>query len=157
MWTIFLIVFVVCLVHDYISEGGSFVFFSRFVEFSNSFRAQTPRGAIISRGTMKLEYKFGKRLYALIVPFPQEVQKWSAVGTPIDGIWTNVTKEVEYFAGPAKDFGGIPIKPEHINENFTVLSFAYSENEVIHVKKGEIIPLKLAGGRINFAKLQPKA
>jgi hypothetical protein len=46
-------------------------------------------------------------------------------------------------AGPGKDFGCVPLKPEHINPDYTILGFAYSEEKVIYVKKGEVIIAKL--------------
>jgi hypothetical protein len=143
MWTILLIIFVVCLVHDYVEEGGSFVLFSRLVEIGNSFRASTPRKPTMLKGCMLVEYKFGNRLYGQIIPYPSAPRKWSKVGTLIDDVWTDVTQEVIYFAGPGKDFGGAPLKPEHINESYTILSFAYNEKDVVHVRKGEVILSKL--------------
>lgn len=143
MWTILLIIFVICLIHDHVEEGGSFVFFSRFVEFSNSFRQPTPRKVRITRGTMELDFLFGKRLYTQIILLPAEPLKWFKVGTHLDGTWVDITKDIEVVAGPGKDFGGVPLKPENINDDYTILGFAYSEEKVIYVKKGEVILAKL--------------
>jgi len=92
---------------------------------------------------MSIEYKFGKKIHTMIIPFPEEPLKWSKVGTLLDGTWVDITKEIEYVAGPWKDFGGIPLKPEHIKDELTILGFAYSEAKVIYVKKGEVILSKL--------------
>lgn len=143
MWTILLVVFIICLVLDYIDEGGQFVAFSRFVEFANSFREPTPRHAKKSGNSLVLEYKYGHKLFALIIPHPRKPLKWSAVGALIDNNWVDVTQDVNYVAGPFKDFGGIAIRPEHINPEFQMLGFAFDEKTVVHVAKGEVILNKL--------------
>jgi hypothetical protein len=143
MWTIVLLLFIICLVWDYIDEGGQFVAFSRFVEIANSFREPTPRKAKIGKNAMVLEYKYGSKLYAMIIPQPQKPLKWISVGAFIDGKWVDATPDVNYIAGPFRDFGGIGLKPEHINPDFNMLGFVFSETEIVHVCKGEIILSKL--------------
>jgi hypothetical protein len=92
---------------------------------------------------MEIDFMFGKRLYTQIILLPHEPLKWYKVGTHQNGGWEDVTKEVEVVAGPGKDFGCVPLKPEHINPDYTILGFAYSEEKVIYVKKGEVIIAKL--------------
>jgi hypothetical protein len=128
---------------DYVEEGGQFVTFSRFVEFANSFREPTPRKAKVSKNAMVLEYKYGHKLFALIVPQPRKPLKWVRVGALLGETWVDVTSDVNYVAGPFKDFGGIALKPEHINDSFSLLGFAVDEKNIIHVGRGEVILNKL--------------
>ena len=86
---------------------------------------------------------FGKRLYTQIILLPKEPLKWYKVGTLLEGSWVDVTKDIEVVAGPGKDFGLVPFKPENINDDYTILGFAYSEEKVTYVKKGEVIISKL--------------
>lgn len=143
MWTIFLFIFIICLIIDYVEEGGSFAALTRWVEFANSFKPSTPRVAKVTHNAIVLEYKYGHKLFALIAPFPKKASEWKSVGALIDDKWHDVTQDVKFVAGPFKDFHGIALKPEHINDSFRVLGFAFDKDKVVKVNRGEVILLKL--------------
>ena len=147
MFSLFLLAFIMCLVYNYLDDGGNFAFFSRVVEMANSVREPTPR-AVRSNGSVLLhELKFGKRLYGMLIPKKVPL-KWTTAAALVNDVWKDVTTEMEYWAGPYKDFYGIPVKPQHINESYDKLGFAFSHG-VIHVERQQIIILHL--------RAQPKA
>lgn len=123
-------------------EGGQFVAFSRFVEYSNSFRERTPRNVKIVGAIMIHEMKYGNRLYAMIIP-KKNIIPWTKAACMIDDDWKEITKEIEYYAGPCRNFYEIPITPLHINENFQKLGFQMKNGEIVHVGPNEIIFKKL--------------
>lgn len=143
MFVILLFAFIICLILDYIDEGGQFVTFARFVEFTNSFREPTPRKAKTTSHSIVIEYKYGTKLYSLIVPKPKMPLKWESVVAKIGTDLVDATKDVSYVAGPFKDFGGIYLRPEHINSDFQMLFFTTPDQKVIQVNRGETILKKL--------------
>ncbi len=138
----FLYLFVICLLFNYIRNGGSFVLFARAVEVANSIREPTPRGARDARTHLIVEYKFGHRIYSII--FPKRVPlRWTVVAALIKGKWVNKTSETEHYAGPCKDFYCIPIKPIHINPLFEKMAFQYEDKSIVKIDGDEIIISKL--------------
>jgi len=142
MLTILLLVFIACLIYNYYDVTGNFVFFSRIVETVNSIREKTPREVKNTRHSMIHEYKCGGRLYGIMIPKRQQLN-WTTVAVCRDGVWSDATKVFEYWAGPYKDFYGIPLKPHHIDDSCEMIGFAFPKNIVVHVKSTEMIILKL--------------
>lgn len=123
-------------------EGGQFVTFSRFVEYSNSFREKTPRSAKIMEKIIINEMKYGNRIYAIIIPKKSPI-KWIKAACMIDDDWKEITKEIEYYAGPFRNFYDIPITPSHINSRFQKLGFQMENGKIVYVERNEIIFKKL--------------
>ncbi len=146
MIPLFLIVFVLCLLYNYVMEGGTFVVFSRFVEITNSLRERTPRNVRILEKIVIHELKFGSRLYAVLIPKKITI-RWKRAGCLIGGNWEDITKEMEYYAGPYRNFYEIPITPALINNGFEKLGFEMEDGTIVRVEPNEIIykKLKLAG------------
>lgn len=146
MIPVFLVVFLACLLFNYIQDGGTFVFFSRAVEALNSLRERTPRNVRVTNKTIMHELKFGNRLYAVLIP-RKEPMNWIQAGALIDGDWRDITKQLEYFAGPFRNFYEIPITPVHIDSSFQKLGFKMRNGEIVIVEGNEMIPkrLRLAG------------
>ena len=142
MLLIFLIVFVICLISNYIKDGGSFVFFSRVVEMANSIHEPSPRGVKHSKYVMQHEYKYNNRIYSIIVPIKIPL-RWTTAAGLIGSDWIQITKEMEYHAGPSRDFYGIPVTPEHINTAYDKIAFKFPGNTIVRVDKNEIIIIKL--------------
>ena len=69
--------------------------------------------------------------------------KWTTVAGYRDDKWTDITSEVEFWAGPYKNFYGIPLKPRDILDGFEKIAFAFPNNVVVHVLEGEVIILVL--------------
>lgn len=150
MIPLFLAIFVLCLLYNHVMEGGQFVTFSRFVEYSNSFRERTPRSVKIMDKTMVHEMKCGNRLYAMIIP-KKPLLRWTKAACLINDDWKEITKEVEYYAGPFRNFYEIPITPVHINPRFQKMGFQMESGGIVHVEANEIIFKKL-----KLAKAQSK-
>ena len=142
MWSLFLLAFLICALYNYIIAGGDLVFFSRVVETFNSFREPTPRAIRSTSHSLVHEFKFGKRLYGLMIP-KKHVMPWTTVAALIEDKWTDVTPEVEYWAGPFKNFYGIPLKPQHINDTWEKIAFAFPGDKIVHVPSNQIIILFL--------------
>ena len=73
------ILFIITLVWEYVKEGGDFVMFSRMVELMNSVREDTPRKAQLKSNKIFFEYKFGDRIFGVLIPIRKKLQ-WKAVG-----------------------------------------------------------------------------
>lgn len=143
LFPIFLYIFVLCLLYNYIAEGGSFVLFSGGVDFVRSFREQTPRNAKVGKDSISIEYKYDQhRIYSIIFP-KREPIPWVRCAAYVGKKWVPVTKEVAFCAGPYKNFYEIPITPEHINSGFEKLGFEVPNMDPIIVNKGEFIIAKM--------------
>lgn len=142
MIPLFLIVFVLCLLYNYVVDGGTFIVFSRFVEMTNNLRERTPRNVRIMDKIIVHELKIGNRLFAVLIPkrapFP-----WVRSAALIDGNWEDITKEIEYYAGPFRNFYDIPITPSLINSGFEKLGFQFQNGNIVYVEPNEIICKKL--------------
>lgn len=142
MYSLFLIAFVVCLLVNYVQDGGQFIVFSRVVEFANSFREATPRSAKRHHNALGIEYKFGHKLFCVLLPRLKPLP-WVQAAAMIDGQWVNKTQEIYYYAGPFKNFYGIPLTPEHIDSSWEKLAFRFENDTVVHVQPKEVILAKL--------------
>lgn len=142
MHPLFLFVFIITLIFNHIRNGGDFVMFSRIVELMNSVREDTPRASKKIKNGIMTEYKFGNKIYAIVVPLTEKFH-WHTVATLIDDRWEDVTGEIEYMAGPAKNFHGIKVTPNHLNRKYELLAFAFSKQDILHVKKDEVILSKM--------------
>lgn len=142
MWSLFLFIFLLCLLYNYIDGGGNFVFFSRVVEVANSFREPTPRQIRSTGLGLVHEFKFGKRLYGILIPKKAPL-KWTTAAGHKDDRWEDITGEMEYWAGPYKNFYGIPIKPCDVSDEYDKIAFAFPNGTVVHVMKKEVIILVL--------------
>jgi len=88
------------------------------------------------------ELKFGNRLYAVLIP-KKDSMHWIQAGALIDGEWKDITKQLEYFAGPFRNFYEIPITPSHIDSSFTKLGFKMRTGEIVLVESNEMIYKRL--------------
>lgn len=137
-----LVAMIVLLILDHLNDGGSFVFFAKIVDWYNSFGKPKISVAQKTEDCVYIEYKVGKRSYGLMYPIRKSLDWKSVVGMTKAGETVVVTDEFLYFAGPFRDFHGIPIKPEHINGEYTKIAFVYAENDLVEVNKNEIIIAK---------------
>jgi hypothetical protein len=151
MLTFFLFIFIVCLVWDYVQEGGQFILFSRVVEFANSFREQTPRSAKKQNDHIKLEFKQGKRIYAVILPKMKSFE-WSEAAVLIDSKWVNKTGEIEHYAGPQKNFYGLPLRLVDINFAYEKVAFKFPDNTIVHADPKELLYSKLRAVQEIYSK-----
>ncbi len=142
MLSIFLFAFVLCIIYDYIRDGGSFIFFSRVVELANSIHESSPRGVKCSKYVMQHEYKYNNRIYSIIVPIKIPL-RWTTAAGLVGNDWIQITKEMEYHAGPSKNFYGIPVTPEHLNPEYEKVAFRFPNNTIVRIDKNEIIIIKL--------------
>src|SRR5690606_18209629 len=86
-----------------------------------------------------LEFKAGKNKYGMMIPFGTKMDWKAVLAITADGITTNVTDEFLYFAGPFKNFYGLPVKPSHFNVEYTKIAFVWSEDDILEVHKDTII------------------
>ena len=142
MFTPLLVLFVLCLLYNYIQGGGSFILFSRVIDVARSLRESTPRGVKSEDNHLFLEYKCGERFYSIIFPKRNPIQ-WRHVAAFINGEWVDKTGEMLYYAGPYKNFYEIPITPKHINESWDKIGFYFDNDYIIKVSSNEIIIKKL--------------
>lgn len=132
------ILFILTLIIEHFKEGGDFVMFSRLVELMNSVREDTPREPKKLKNAFLVEYKFGKRIFGIVVPIRKKLQ-WYAVASLENNFWVDVTAKVEHVAGPAKDFYETELTPKDLDDKYKVLAFAFSRNTVVYVKRDEKI------------------
>lgn len=156
MLSFFLILFVICLLINYVREGGSFVAFSRMVEVANSIREDTPRDAKSMNNLMAIEYKVGRRSYTILIPQMSPLRWVAAAANYGDDKWYDVTGKIEHFSGLFRNFHGLPIKPSDIDPEFVKLGFRFETNDVVHVGRDEIIIPKLKAGLKACAAKQAK-
>lgn len=142
MLLFFSIIFLLCVLYNHIDDGGNFVFFSRVIEVANSFREATPRAIRSTSHSLVHEFKYGKRLYGLMIPKRQPME-WNTVAAFVGNQWVDITPEIEYWAGPFKNFYGIPLKPLQINDSWEKIAFAFADEKVVHVESDQIIILQL--------------
>lgn len=142
MFTPLLVIYVFCLVYNYVQGGGSFVLFSRAVDVARSLREPTPRGARSENNHISLEYKYGQKIYTIIVPKKHPI-KWRAAAVYINGDWVDKTAELLYYAGPYRNFYEIPITPHHINKYWEKIGFFFDDDHIVKVSSNEIIINKL--------------
>lgn len=149
-----LIAMLILLVLDHINDGGSFVFFAKIVDWYNSFGKPKISVAQKTEDCVYIEYKAGKRLYGLMFPMRKALEWKSVVAMTKSGQTAIVSDEFLHFAGPFKDFHGIPVKPSHFNTDYTKIAFVYGENDIIEVDANEIIIAKF---KARADKLKKKA
>tara|TARA_R110001632_G_scaffold200941_2_gene323656 strand:+ start:2607 stop:3104 length:498 start_codon:yes stop_codon:yes gene_type:complete len=132
------ILFIITLVWEYVKEGGDFVMFSRMVELMNSVREDTPRKAQLKSNKIFFEYKFGDRIFGVLIPIRKKLQ-WKAVGKKNGNNWTDITGKIEHLAGPAKDFNETKLTPYEIDSSYDVLAFAFTKRDICYVKGNQKI------------------
>jgi hypothetical protein len=134
---------IVLLILDHINEGGSFAFLAKIMDWYNSIGRPQLSIAQKTEECVYIEYKAGKRKYGLLFPIRLRPLDWKVVvAEDKDGATSVVTDEFLYFAGPYKDFCGIPLKPKHINTEYVKIGFMYAENDILEVQADEIIIAK---------------
>jgi hypothetical protein len=135
MWTICLAAFIIAVIVKYIREDKSYILFSRAVTMANSITDKSPRYATVENRFLVVEYKFGTRIYRLIIP-KKSPMTWVKVGAMKAGSdkFVNRTSKIEYFAGPFKNFHELPVKPRHISQKYVKLSFVFANGVKIHVE-----------------------
>ena len=137
-----LIAMIILLVLDHINDGGSFVFFAKIVDWYNSFGKPKISLAQKTEDCVYIEYKAGKKLYGLMFPIRKTLDWKSVVAMTKSGQPLVVTDEFVHFAGPFKDFHGTPLKPSHINSDYTKIAFVYAENDLLEVDANDVIIAK---------------
>jgi len=140
MWPLFLFAFLIAFIVKQIRDDKSYILFSRAVIMANSIRDKSPRYATIENRFLTVEYKFGNRIYKLIIP-KRRPMTWVKVGALKQGSdkFVNRTSKIEYFAGPFKNFHELPLKPRNISEKYIKLSFVFSNELRIHVNSDQPI------------------
>ena len=131
---IFLSVYVICRLVDYMRNGGSFKVLTSWMRFVHSFEESPPRQISQIGDCLYIEYMNGSKKYACIFPKGGN-NNWVQSQVKIDDKWRDNTAEMLYFSGPLKNFHGMRTKPCHINPNYTVIAFRFPDNKVIRVKK----------------------
>jgi hypothetical protein len=142
MQELFHFMFIICFVVNLIGSGESYILFARMITIINSLREQAPKRAIIKDRSINVEYRFGKRIYCIMI-LKKPPMQWVHVAALENGEWTNKTGEMEYHAGPFKNFHGLALTPRHINPNYEKVAFRFEDNAIIHVLPDEIISRKL--------------
>lgn len=138
MYSLFLIVFVICVVVNHVRNGDSYIVFSRIVSAVNSIREKSPRNASKKNSTYRVQYKYGNRIYCIAFPLRQSMM-WTRVGVLKNGHWEDKTAKIQYYAGPFKNFHSMPITPADIHPEYEALAFKFSDGSTIHVKSHEVI------------------
>lgn len=138
-----LLIMIGLIVWDHIQDGGSFVFFAKLMNWYNSFGIAKISIAHKSDDCVYVEYKAGKRNFGIMFPIRAKALEWKLVmAIDKNNVTSNVTDEFLHFAGPFKDFYGIPVKPIHFNSEYVKIAFVYGENDLIEVNCNEIIIAK---------------
>lgn len=137
-----LIVMIAIMIWDHIQDGESFLFFTRMADWYNSFKGPGMSKAQRTDDCMFLEYKAGKDTYGLLIPSIKNPRWQGVVAVTKTGQELNVTDEFRYFAGPYRNFHGLPLKPLHINSEYVKVGFVFSQEDVVQVKSHEVILIK---------------
>jgi hypothetical protein len=138
-----LLIMIGFMIWDHIQDGGSFVFFAKMVDWYNSFGK--PRMSIAQKtdDCVYIEYKAGKRTFGLMFPIRLQPLGWKVVvAQDKHGNTSVVTDEFLHFAGPFRDFYGIPVKPSHFNSEYAKVAFVFGESDLVEVEAHEIIIAK---------------
>lgn len=140
MWSILLFAFLIALIIKHLREDKSYVLFSKAVIMANSIRDKSPRYASIENNFLVVEYKFGTRIYRLIIP-KRKPMNWVKVGALKRGTdkFVNRTSKIEHYAGPFKNFYELPLKPRNISSKYLKLSFVFPNGVKIHVDANQAI------------------
>ena len=157
MYSLFWIAFAICLIVNLIKSGEAYSLFYRYVNLVNSIQDKSPRDALKRSNRIITEYKFGKRIYAVILK-PSPNLGWNC--------WTQVfifkegtleppdkTGKIIHYAGPWRTFHFQRITPNDINPKYLKMAFRYDDGNVIQVGRDEIIIEKLGRVRSAYGKL----
>jgi len=151
MWAILIWIFAICLLINHIKKGGSLILLTKIVTLANSIREKSPRFAKEKGKQIRIEYKYGDRIHCIIFD-KKGMIPWTHAGALINGEWVDKTRKLKYFAGPLKNFHGLPVMPKHISPKYEKLSFIMDDGCKIHVLSNEIISEKLISEHIRLIK-----
>ena len=149
----FILAFGICLLINHIREGKSFILLTQLVTIANSIREKSPRNASEKGKNLRIEYKYGNKIYCNIVPKKHPIP-WTHAGALKDNQWINKTSKIKYFSGPFRDFHGVPLTPSHISSKYEKLSFIMDDKSRIQVMANEVIADKLRSEHTRIIKEQ---
>lgn len=132
----------ICLITNLIRNGDGLILLTKIITIVNSIHDKSPRQSGVRGRFMSIEYKFGRKTYCLLCPMRDQIP-WTHAAAFINGNPVDVTKEMMYYAGPAKNFHSIPIRPKDFDESYEKLAFRFQNDAVIHIEHEEIILPKL--------------
>jgi hypothetical protein len=147
----FILVFGVCLLINHIREGKSFILLTQLVTIANSIREKSPRNASDKGKNLNVEYKYGNRIYCILIPKRRPIP-WTHAGVFKAGQWVNKTSKIKYYSGPFRDFHGFPITPANISQKYEKISFIMDDKSRIQVMPNENIAEKLKTEHIRIIK-----
>lgn len=157
MYSIFWIAFAVCLLVNLIRSGEAYTLFYRYVSLVNDLKDKSPRSAHQRSSRIITEYKFGKRIYAVILKESPNLgwNCWSQVFIFKEGAAEplNKTGKIIHYAGPYRTFHNQRITPNDLNPKYVKLAFRYPDDNVIQVAADEVIIDKLERVRASFGKV----
>ncbi len=148
MWSICLFAFIVCIIVKMIRSGEGLAILTQFVSFTNSLKEASPRRATETQGFLEIEYKFGRRIFCILIP-KKKIQPWNnwfevaGLKPNSNSEWVKITGEIYYYAGPFRNYHGFALCPKHISGEYQKLAFKYKNGGVIHVEFDEVITEKL--------------
>lgn len=142
MIEIFHLTFGICLAINLIKNGEGLMILTKVITIVNSIRDKSPRFAGQKSKFITVEYKFGKRIYCIMVPI-KETLPWVHVGAFYDGQWNEKSAKITRYAGPFRNFHSLPLRPQDLSEKYEKLAFRFRDGAVIHVERNEIIVSKL--------------
>lgn len=157
MYSLFWITFAICLMINLIRSGEAYLLFYRYVSIVNDFKDKSPRSAFQRSNRIITEYKFGKRIYAIILKESPNLgwNCWTQVFIFKDGFDEPFEKtgKIIHYSGPYRTFHHQRITPGDINPKYTKLAFRYPDENVIQVARDEVIIDKLEKVRASFGKV----
>jgi hypothetical protein len=148
----FILVFGICLLINHIREGKSFILLTQLVTIANSIREKSPRNASEKGKYLKIEYKYGHRIYCDLIPKGRPIP-WTHAGVLKDGEWINKTSKIKYYSGPFRNFPG-GMTPAYISDKYEKISFIMDDKSRIQVMPNEIIADKLRSEHTRIIKEQ---
>lgn len=87
---------------------------------------------------LELTYVHNGVTYTIISYALPRPRQWIAV---YDAAGQNVTDEVAQYAGPLRNFHGIPVTPSRLMRRNTALFFHYKDRDVLHVAYDQSVPI----------------
>ena len=155
MFSIFLCMFVFCLLVNIMRSGEGYNLFYRYVTFMNSLSDTSPRFARTKPHVMFVDYKVGKKTYGVLIPavIPAEHLKWIGVAVVKDIVEESEpavldrTLKINYYAGVFKNFHGIPVTPKMISRSYKQMFFEYGGGVILTVERDQPIIATLEAAR----------
>ncbi len=142
MIEIFHLAFAICLLANLSRNGEGLILLAKVVTIINSIRDKSPRQANQLNRSISVEYKFGRRTYCVLIPMKEPIEWTHCVGC-LDGIWTDETSKIKFYAGPYNNFHSLPLRLVDINPNYELWAFRFRDGSIIHIQPNDIVVSKL--------------